>query len=164
MNAKLILLMFLLASSAVICAPAQTRAEKELLRIWSGPSATAKERAAAVNRCFTNGTPVSKIVSVLGPNYIRVTPYSMISLDGSPIYCWLEYTNTRVSIQTSARLGSEPLDANFTSAGYPLEIHPIEIHPLTNNVSAGQPNGAANRSQPFRAETNRTPAADGSGR
>jgi hypothetical protein len=159
MNAKLLLLTIIVAGAG--CSPSQTEAEKQLLRVWFAPGVMPKESAAAVNRCFTSGTRISKIVGVLGPGYVRVTPYSMINLNGSPVMCWLEYTNQRVTIGTSARVGSgeDLLAATFTGAGYQLAVYPI-----TNAPPLGQPDGAANRSQPVRPETNRTSVAAGSGR
>ena len=47
-----------------------TSAELELLQVWSDHTSSAKQRAAAVNQCFTNGTPVETIVRVLGTNYL----------------------------------------------------------------------------------------------
>src|SRR5258708_2091542 len=43
--------------------------DKEILRLWSAPGASVQERAAAVNRSFTNGTPITAVVAVLGTNF-----------------------------------------------------------------------------------------------
>jgi hypothetical protein len=161
MSIKPALLVLIGGIALTACRPARSQNERDLLRDWSAPSLSPRERAAVLNKFFTNGTPVAAIVGALGPHYIRVTPYSMISMDGSPVMCWLEYTNQRVTIGTSARVGSgqDLLAATFTGAGYQLDVHP-----LTNGHSVGQPDGAANRSQPVRSETNQPSAAAGSGR
>lgn len=125
MSAKPALLALATGVALCACHSGRSYAERDLLRKWSAPSSSRSERAAFVNRFFTNGTPIATVVALLGPNYIRVTPYSMVSVDGSPVRCWLEYTNQRVIIGTSARVGSgeDVLAATFTGAGYQLDVH-----------------------------------------
>jgi hypothetical protein len=159
MNPMLLLFTVIVAMAPGSCSLAGDLAEQKLLSVWFAPGLPKKQLAEAVNQHFTNGTPVSNIVQVLGPGYVQVTPYSMISFEGSPITCWLEYKNQGITIHTSARLGADPLAAKFTGAGYK-----IPLQSTTNKTHIGQPDGAANRSQPIRSETNRTPAAAGSDR
>jgi len=161
MNVKPATLAATVCISLIGCHQAPSQAERDLLRDWSASDLSPSERATVLNRFFTNGTPVATVVRVLGPDYIRVTPYSMVSLYGSPVMCWLEYTNKRVTIGTSARVGSgkDLLAASFTGAGYQLDAEPA-----TNAPSLGQPHGAANRSQPIASQTNPASAAAGSGR
>jgi hypothetical protein len=80
--------------------------------------------AEAVNQCFTNGTPIPRIIEVLGTNFSRVTPFSLVSVNGGSVKCWLEYRfgDEFVTIQTSAGLEEEPVTANFVGAGYSLPI------------------------------------------
>src|SRR5436309_8073034 len=59
-------------------------ADQELLRVWLAPGITVQERAAAVNRSFTNGTPMSAIVAVLGTNYVVLRPFSSVWLGPTP--------------------------------------------------------------------------------
>ena len=144
---RMFLLMALLGLSA-----AAASASDELLRVWSAPGVPARERAAAVNRCFTNGTPISLIVSNLGTNYTRLTPFSMAGRRG-PLTSELMYKFGResVCIGTTASPDAPLLSSRFTGAGY------------TVPAPTGQPGGAANRSQPVGSETNRSSPAAGSG-
>jgi hypothetical protein len=139
---------------------------KELLRAWSAPQLHSWERAEAVNRHFTNGTPVSTIVAVLGTNFTYDTPYSSVWIGPGPerprtIGLEYRFGDEAVIIGTSALLGGNgvhPLKAEFTRAGYAKPAsRPVE-------KSGSQHNGAAKRSQPVSAQTNRTPAAAASRR
>ena len=79
---------------------------------------------------------------------------------------WLSYRfgEEEVTIGTSAVLGRDldALTGKFTGAGYSLPVRPSTQ--ATNRIRIGQPDGAANRSQPVRSGTNDTSAAAGSRR
>ena len=95
----------------------------DLLRVWADPGVSVKERAAAVNRAFPSGTPISLIVAKLGTNYTRGgTRY------GSE---WLMYSFGResVAITTTAAQDEPLLSATFVSAGWSMPPAPPE--PMT---------------------------------
>src|ERR1035437_3599104 len=46
-----------------------SRTEQQLRTIWSATNVTASERCLAVNACFTNGTPIHRVLGVIGKNY-----------------------------------------------------------------------------------------------
>jgi hypothetical protein len=58
--------------------------EQELSRVWAAPNVSAQQRAAAVNRAFTNGTPMSVVISALGTNYTRFSPTSTVWMGPDP--------------------------------------------------------------------------------
>jgi hypothetical protein len=82
----------------------------DLLQVWPTPGVSAKKRAAAVNRAFTNGTPVSLIVAKLGTNYARC--------GFSPDRWGLLYRSGRESVlvETSADSDGSLLSATFIRA------------------------------------------------
>lgn len=143
--------------------------ESELLRVWSGHGASVKERAEAVNRAFTNGTPVTVIVSALGTNYTRCFNSARIWIGPEPEppnTMWLSYRfgEDAVTIGTSAVFGVDldPVSGKFTGAGYSLPVkHSADT---TNQIRIGQQAGGANGSQPFSSVTNTTTSAAGSRR
>ncbi len=143
----------------------QTRSPvEELLRTWSAPDISVRERAAAVNRCFTNGTPIPAVVSILGTNYGVVRPFSSVWIGPGPEprkTCSLLYDFGRDSVEigTSADIGGDPLGGKFTGAGYSLPVTPSPD--ATNKAQISQPDGAANQSQPVGRETNQTSSAAG---
>jgi hypothetical protein len=144
-------------------------AGEDLSRTWSDRSATVRRRADAVNRAFTNGTPVSVVVAALGTNYTRCMSSARVWLGSGPEppnTLWLSYRFgvDEVTIGTSAVLGRDldALTGKFTGAGYSLPVRPSTE--ATNRVRIGQPDGPANGSQPIRSETNRTSSAAGSRR
>ena len=144
-------------------------AGEDLSRIWSGRSATVRQRADAVNRAFTNGTPVSVVVAALGTNYTLCMSSARVWVGPGPEppnTLWLSYRfgEEEVTIGTSAVLGRDldALTGKFTGAGYSLPVRPSTQ--ATNRIRIGQPDGAANGSQPIRSETNRTSSAAGSRR
>ena len=167
-------------------------AGEELSRIWSDRSMTVRQRADAVNRAFTNGTPVSVVVAALGTNYTRCMSSARLWLGPGPEppnTLWLSYRfgEEEVTIGTSAVLGRDldPLSGKFTGAGYSWPVRRStettnriwigqatgslpewakESAETTNRIRIGQPDGAANGSQPIRSETNRTSSAAGSRR
>ena len=102
-----------------------TDGELELRRRWNSSRYSPAELSEAVNQCFTNGTPIRRIIHVLGTDFSRVTPYSMVSVDGSKVHCWLDYKcrEESVAIYTTAELGQEPTTANFTGAGYSVALN-----------------------------------------
>src|SRR3954452_3519729 len=81
MSIKPLVLTTLAGIALAACHLNPARSDRDLVRDWSAPGLSPRERAAVVNRFFTNGTPVTTIVAVLGPDYIRAMPYSMVSLD-----------------------------------------------------------------------------------
>ena len=144
-------------------------AGEELSRIWSDRSATVRQRAGAVNRAFTNGTPVSVVVAALGTNYTRCMMSARIWMGPGPEppnTLWLSYRfgDEQVTIGTSAVLGRDldALTGKSTGAGYSLPVR--SSTGVTNRVRIGQPDGPANGSQPIRSETNTTSGAAGSRR
>jgi hypothetical protein len=139
----------------------------ELSRVWSGPKISVRQRAEAVNRAFTNGTPVSVIVAALGTNYTRCMSSARVWMGPGPEppnTLWLSYRfgEEDVTINTTATISENPLNAKFTGAGYSFQRkHSTET---TNKIGIGQQGAAANGSQPIRVETNSTPVAAGSRR
>ena len=144
-------------------------AGEDLSRIWSDRIATVRQRADAVNRAFTNGTPVSVVVDALGTNYTRCMSSARVWMGPgpeAPNTLWLSYRfgNEEVTIGTSAVLGRDfdALTGRFTGAGCSLPVRPSTQ--VTNRIRIGQQDGAASGSQPIRSETNRTSPAAGSRR
>jgi hypothetical protein len=122
-------------------------ADDELSRIWRAPGKSVRERADAVNRAFTNGTPVSAVVAALGTNYIRCMMSARVWLGPGPELpntLWLSYRfgEGDVTIHTSAVLGKD-LDATtgkFTGAGYSLPAgHSTST---TNKIWIGKADGS----------------------
>lgn len=104
-------------------------ADAELSRIWREPNATVQQRAAAVNRAFTNGTPVSVVVAALGTNYALCGSSARIWAGPQPEppnTFWLSYRfgKDEVTVGTSAVFGRDldPLSCKFTGAGYTLPV------------------------------------------
>ncbi|HZR18680.1 MAG TPA: hypothetical protein VFE51_15415 [Verrucomicrobiae bacterium] len=123
----------------------------------------------AVNRAFTNGTPVSVVVAALGTNYMLCGNSARLWVGPGPeppnTY-WLEYGfgQDEVTIGSSAVFGRDLdiLSSKFTGAGYSLPVR--NSGETTNRVRIGQPDAAANQSQLVAPVTNSTSAAAGSGR
>ena len=144
-------------------------ADDELLRIWRAPDKSVRQRAEAVNRAFTNGTPVSVVVAALGTNFTRCMMSARIWMGPGPEppnTLWLSYRfgGEEVTIHTSAVLDRDldALTGKFTGAGYSLPVKPSTD--ATNRIQIGQPDGAANRGQPVRSQTNQPSAAARPGR
>jgi len=139
----------------------------ELSRIWRAPGKSVRERADAVNRAFTNGTPVSVVVAALGSNFTRCMSSARVWMGPGPEppnTLWLSYRfgEEEVTIHTSAVLGRD-LDAlagKFTGAGHSLSLRPSTEG--TNRARAGQPDDPTNRSRPLGSQTNQTSATAGS--
>jgi hypothetical protein len=117
MKVTLLLLAALLAGCLTGCSASPTSAEKVMLAIWTNSSATPEEKAGAIMRCYTNGTPVSKIAFVLGKGGSGVVPFSSTNGSGGPAHPWLLYKDQKVTILSSAPLGSDPLSGNFIGVG-----------------------------------------------
>jgi hypothetical protein len=138
---------------------AQDFVQEELLPVWLAPGTPVWDRAAAVNRTFTNGTPIPVIIAVLGTNFSQwSSPISTVSLgEGRESHgkSRLEYhfDKGRVIIHTTADGMADPLAGGFTGAGY-----------LVDGLWIGQREGAPDWKEPFRLETNRTSAPTGSQR
>jgi hypothetical protein len=142
-------------------------ADEELSRIWSAPSTTVQQRAAAVNRVFTNGTPLTVIVAALGTNYTRCGSSARLWMGPGPEplnTTWLSYRfdGEEVVIGSSAVFGKDPVSGTFRGAGHSLPVR--QILQTTNRIAIGQRDGAANGSQPIRSRTNSTSSAAGSRR
>ncbi len=142
--------------------------DNQLSRVWSARGASVKERAAAANRAFTNGTPVAVVVGALGTNYTLCGSSARIWVGPKPEppnTFWLGYRfgEDEVTIGTTAVFGRDldPLSCKFTGAGYSLAVR--RSTETTNRIRIGQPDGAANRGQPVGSQTNRTSAAAGPG-
>jgi len=127
-------------------------AGEELSRVWSDRSATVRQRADAVNRAFTNGTPVSTVVAALGTNYTRCMSSARVWMGPGPEppnTLWLSYRfgEEEVTIGTSAVLGRDldALTGKFTGAGCSLPVR--RSNEVTNRIRIGQP-GAAGNSRP----------------
>lgn len=113
------------------------RIDSQFQLIWSSPLATVRERAAAVNRSFTNGTPIREVVAALGSNYGVLTPYSSVWIGPEPEprkTCSLIYYVgiERVYINTTADISADPLTGRFAGAGFSGTVTPNE---LTNQFS-----------------------------
>jgi hypothetical protein len=93
-------------------------AGEELSRVWRDPNATVQQRAAAVDRAFTNGTPVAVVVAALGTNYTRCWS----STAPPPNWWWLSYSfgEMSVTISTDVSVSKDPLTGHFIGAGYSL--------------------------------------------
>jgi hypothetical protein len=96
--------------------------------MWSARANSVEELANAVNRRFTNGTPISYVVSVLGKYDSTMRPFSAIdpSTGRAPVgaTCSLMYSSGEdtVYICTTSPLDADPLAARFTGAGYTMHI------------------------------------------
>lgn len=127
-TAKVLLELLTLMLVLVACTSARTPQEK-LARLWASKDASANERCVAINQCFTNGTPISQVVAVLGNNYLLVIPYSGITAPGGTLTRSLDYElggGKSITIGTTARLDGDELAAKFTGAGV------LQLTPLTN--------------------------------
>jgi len=122
----------------------------ELSRIWSDRGASVRERAEAVNRAFTNGTPMSVVVRALGTNYIQCFMSARVWLGPGPEppnTPWLSYRfgEEEVTVHTTSSISEGPLKGKFTRAGYTVG-HSTQA---TNRTWIGQPQRGADGGQPF---------------
>jgi hypothetical protein len=163
-NIRRTLFIIFLLGFAFGCRPTQTPSERKLLRIWSAPGASVDERAEAVDRYFTNGTPITSIISLLGTNY---TEFHLVA------YVWTGKPYMEKAMELTYDFGTQsvyiealaPKDAPSLSAGY-NGAHSSEwmarLKSLrTNYMGPGQLNDATNWSQPFTSDTNRTSSPGG---
>jgi hypothetical protein len=118
---------------------AQRTPKQRLHDIWSAKDESAKDRCAAVNACFTNGTPMSEVEAVLGrqDTMIVTTTFS-------------DHPNRRVWVY---RFGLE--EVLIDSIGGPMT-------PLGDRGFAGAWVGRNSLGQPAAGETNQTPTGAGS--
>ena len=115
----------------------------ELSRIWRAPGKSVRQRADAVNRAFTNGTPVSVVVSALGTNYTLCGSSARVWAGPgpeTPNTFWLSYRfgKDEVTIGTSAVFGRDldPLSCKFTGAGYSRPVR--RSAEAANRIRIGQ--------------------------
>lgn len=107
-------------------------ASDELPRIWTSPHAAVWERADAVNRAFTNGTPMAVVIAALGTNFTQCFSSARVWLGTGPEppnTPWLSYRfgEEEVTIHTSAAISEGPVKGKFTGAGYSVtELTPRE--------------------------------------
>ena len=156
-----------LALLAVLgCAPTPNRTTDDLVRVWAARTNSVEQVASAVNAHFTNGTPISYIVSILGRNDSTLRPFSAIDPNtgrtptGMTCSLIYQFGEDSVYINTTAPINADPLPYAFAGAGYTLHVKG------TGQIvsGGGQPVGAANGSQPIRSETNSTSGEAGSRR
>src|SRR5262245_27237674 len=86
----------------------------ELSRIWQAAGRSVRERADAVNRAFTNGTPIPVVVAALGTNYTRCGSSARLWLGPGPEppnTVWLGYRfgDEEVTVHTTVVFGGDPL-------------------------------------------------------
>jgi len=140
-------------------------ASEELSRVWLGPNMSVRQRAAAVDRAFTNGTPVPLVVAALGTNYTRAGSSARLWMGPGSAprnTSWLRYGfgDQSVDIHTTAGIAEDPLTGTFTGAGYTYTV-PLGASTATSNkIWIGDAEGVHS----VGTETNRTSAAAGSGR
>jgi len=135
----------------------RTPAERELLRVWSSPTASVDERAAAADRCFTNGTPVSSVIALLGTNHSTFSLVALVNpgVNEKMMELIYDFGGESVTINLMAPMDTDALHSRYSGA-----VSSTWLRRLRD----GQPGGAANGSQPIRSETNPTSGAAGSRR
>jgi len=106
-------------------------ANHKRLALWSGDGFSAQARAQFVNRYFTNGTSMQRVVAVLGTNYTlyKAAPGFWVGPGQAPGYSGLIYDfgDECVTISTTAAAGEEPLTANFIGAGFSFGRHERKV-------------------------------------
>ena len=120
-------------------------AGNDLSSIWSAPRVSVRERAEAVNRAFTNGTPISVVVATLGTNYTQCFMSARVWLGPGPEppnTPWLSYRfgEEEVTIHTTATISEGPLKGQFTGAGYSLPSGHSAT--TTNKIWMGKADGS----------------------
>src|SRR4030095_6079770 len=73
-----------LAAALLGCGLVHASDLDKLARVWSASNVSMRDRAAAVNQAFTNGTPMSVVVAALGTNYVASAPISTVSVFRGP--------------------------------------------------------------------------------
>ena len=113
---------FLLAVAVCGCNSNSTPAERELQHVWTAPKSSVEERAVAINRCFTNGTPISSVVALLGTNHSR---FSLIAIYwcGEPrlkqaLDLTYDFGADSVIIKVTADEHAAPISGYFTEARF----------------------------------------------
>lgn len=127
------------------CSAALASASDGLSRIWSAPRVSVRERAEAVNRAFTNGTPISVVVAALGTNYTQCFMSARVWLGPGPEppnTPWLSYRfgEEEVTVHTTATISEGPLKGQFTGAGYSLPSGHSAT--TTNKIWMGKADGS----------------------
>jgi hypothetical protein len=110
---------------------ARDKAEQDFNRMWSARTNSVQELAEAVNRRFTNGTPTSYVVSILGEHDATHSP-SASDIGGT---CSLIYFcgEGMVQIGTTALPGANPPPGKFTGAKY----YAVHEKGMPSSVSGG---------------------------
>ena len=130
-----------------------SKCEQNVRNIWSATNTTAQQRAAAVNSCFTNGTPISRVLDVIG----KWDEHHQKFTTADPVE-----KEFRAFVY---RLGPDRITIRAKgSPGTRTEICAFDGAFVWRPADFGQQRGAANRSQQVPSDTNRTPPAAGSGR
>jgi hypothetical protein len=126
-------IMLLLAAASLGCHTEQPVSHTEQpaghkrLALWLGDGFSANARAQFVNRYFTNGTPMKRVVAALGTNYTVYTAVSEAVSDfwvgpgPEPSYTAgliYDFGDDCVTISTTATAGAEPETGNFIGAGF----------------------------------------------
>jgi hypothetical protein len=125
----------------------------DLRRMWILRTNSVEQLAAAINAHFTNGTPMRRVVGVLGR---QDTMYITTTASWPP-----ETQNQRVWVY---RFGSKEILVHSTGdATTLLDDRGFAGAKVVARDELGQPNGAADRGQPVGSETNRTSATAGPG-
>jgi hypothetical protein len=127
-NMRMIGLLFLMVCTAV-AEPEAQMSRDDALRTWNSTNATVNERWRVVTSLFTNGTPISQVVAMLGTNYVVVRPLSTVPidltdrsspkrLDDAPT-CSIDYKfgNNFIAISTTAGLAGNPLEGFVKGVG-----------------------------------------------
>jgi hypothetical protein len=122
---------------------------QELSRVWCAPGIPVWERATAVNRAFTNGTPMQVVVRALGRNYVPGFSIATVWMGPGPeprktwslVYRFGEDT---VDIETSAGINEDPLTSTFASAGHSMPAG--QTNQKGNRIWIGPSGGATNES------------------
>jgi hypothetical protein len=130
-----------------------SRSEQNLRAIWTSTNATVQQRAAAVNSCFTNGTPINQVLSVVGKWDEHHQTFT--TSDPSELNCRVlvyRFGSERITIRAKGTPDIRTEVCEFAGA---LAWKPTDF---------GQHRGSADRSQPIHSETNQAKVPAGAGR
>src|SRR5205823_2799245 len=114
-------------------------------------NATPQQRAVAINSGFTNGTPIRRMLGVLGKwdeHHQKFLTTDPSELDHRGLV--YRFGSERITIRAEGPPSVRTEDCAFAGA---FAWRPTDF---------GQHRGAADGSQPFRSDTNRASAAAGS--
>lgn len=151
------IMLVLVAALAGTCwgseAALPSQSEQSLRAIWTATNATPQQRATAVNSFFTNGTPIRRILGVIGKWDEHHQAFTTPDLSERE-YAALVYRfgPDRITVWAKGAPDKRAEDCLFVGAF------------AWTPADSGRRRGAANRGQPVQPETNRTPAAVGPGR